>query len=198
MSQGKKTVQAVVGFRVKSGWATAVLLAARMHLPQVLDRRVVDLSDLAVPESRQPYHAAMGKLEGDNAKVAARVKIVQRVTNRSVIELLKDYRNTGWEVGSAGLVVGSEIDPASIKNPHIRAHALEGRLFRTVLEDALRSCGLSCSVVVERNVYSKAADVLARSEDQLKRAVSELGRSLSGPWRADEKMASLAAWMALV
>lgn len=197
MSRERNLVQAAVGFRVKSGWATTVLLVGPVQSPQVLDRRVVEMSDPAVPESRQPYHAAMGMLEEDSAKVTARLGVVQRVTNRSVAELLKDYCDTGCKVHGAGLVVGSQIDPASIKNPHIRAHALEGRLFRNVLEDAVRSCGLTCSVVVERNAYSKAASVLARSEDKLKRAIAGLGRSVSGPWRADEKMAALAAWMVL-
>ncbi len=197
VSDQSKSTRAVVGFRVKSGWATAVLLGGPVQSPQVLDRRVVNLSDPTVPESKQPYHAAMGKLEENNAKVAARLQVVQRATNRSVIELLNDYRDTGCKVRSARLVVGSQIDPASIKNSHIRAHALEGQLFRTALVKAVRSCGLSCSVIVERNAYAEAAAVLARAEDELKRAVSELGRYVSGPWRADEKMAVLAAWMAL-
>lgn len=197
MSYQRKLLQAAVGFRVKSGWATTVLLVGPPQSPQVLDRRVVEMSDAAVPESRQPYHAGMGMLEEDSAKVAGRLEVVQRVTKKSVAQLLKDYCDTGCEVRGAGLVVGSQIDPASIKNAHIRAHALEGRFFRTVLEEAVRSCGLTCSIVLERNAYSKAASALARPEEKLKRAVSGLGRSLGGPWRADEKMAALAAWMVL-
>lgn len=197
MSREAKTTEATIGFRVKSGWATAVLLVGPMQSPQALDRRVIDLSDPDVPESKQPYHGGMGKLEEDGAKVERRTKVVQRVTTKSVTDLLKDYSNLGYKIRGTGLVVGSQIDPASIKNPHIRAHALEGRLFRTVLEDAMRSHGLPCLVVVERNAYALAATVLARSEDELKRAVADFGRSLSGPWRADEKMAALAAWMAL-
>jgi hypothetical protein len=38
---------------------------------------------------------------------------------------------------------------------------------------------------------------LARLEDDLKRALIGLGRSLGGPWRAEEKLAALAAWMVL-
>ncbi|HEV8131501.1 MAG TPA: hypothetical protein VGQ81_09620 [Acidobacteriota bacterium] len=190
--------KAAIGLRVKSGWAAAVLLAGPAESPRVLDRRVLNLSDPSIPESRQPYHGARGKLEEDSAKVAARLKVVERATKASVAELLKDYCNTGCKMLGAGLVVGSQIDPASIKNPHIRAHALEGQLFRTVTEDALRSGGLSCSVVVERDMYSKAAAALGRSEGELKRAMSGLGRSVSGPWRADEKMAALVAWMLLL
>jgi len=89
------------------------------------------------------------------------------------------------------------IDPARIANDHIRAHALEGRLFRTVLERAVRSFRLPCAVMVERGAYATAADRFKRRENDVKRAVTELGRAIAGPWRADEKTAALAAWMAL-
>jgi hypothetical protein len=192
-----EATDAAVGFRVKSGWATAVLLAGPAQTPQALDRRIVELSDPDVPESRQPYHAAMGMLEQDAAKIRRRTKVVQRVAARSVAELLDRFRAVGSPIRGAGLVVGSQIDPASIANPHIRAHALDGALFRSVLTEALRARRLSCSVVTERDIFGKAATVLARPEGDLKRVVSSLGRALEGPWRAEEKLAALAAWMIL-
>ena len=82
--------------------------------------------------------------------------------------------------------------PRSISNPHIRAHALEGQLFRSVLAAALKAHGLTCSVVLEREAYTKAATTLARSEVNVKRAVAALGRSLGGAWRAEEKLAAVA------
>jgi hypothetical protein len=197
MSRQGKAASAAVGLRVKSGWAAAVLLVGPVEKPEAVGRRIVDLSDPDVPESRQPYHAAMGVLEEDEAKIGRRTAVVRRVAAQSVAELLDHFRAAGYHIGSAGLVVGSQVDPASISNPHIRAHALEGRLFRTVLEGALQAHGLSCSVVVERDAYSKAAALLARPADDLRRAVSALGRSLGGPWRAEEKLAALSAWMNL-
>ena len=193
----KNPEEAVVGLRVKSGFAIAVLVAGPVRSPQVLDRRVIDLSDPAVPESRQPHHAEFATLEEDQVKLARRLKIVERVTNTSVTKLLEDYRSMGCRPRGAALAVGSVIDPASITNPHIRAHALEGRLFRTVLEEALTSGGLRCFVLVERDAYAKASSVLGRAEAELKRAVTSLGHSLTGSWRAEEKLAALAAWMAL-
>jgi hypothetical protein len=197
MSREARATKAAVGFRVKSGWATAVLLVGPVQTPEALGRRIVNLSDPDVPESKQPYHAAMGVLEEDEAKIRHRTTVVRRMAARSVTELLDHFRAAGYQVRGAGLVVGSQIDPESISNPHIRAHALEGRLFRSVLEGALQAHGLSCSVVVERDVYSNAAALLARPEDDLKRALSGLGRSLGGPWLAEEKLAALAAWMTL-
>ena len=193
-----KPVPAAIGFRVKSGWATAVLLVGPAREPRVADRRVIELSDRSVPSSRQPYHAVMGASPTNASKVERRLhKVVQQVTRKSVRELLRTYRAGGHRVRAAALVVGSEIDPARIANDHIRAHALEGRLFRTVLAAALASCGLRCAVVVEREAYALAAGVLARTEADLRSAVAELGRSHNGPWRVEEKTAALAAWMLL-
>jgi hypothetical protein len=191
-------MNATFGFRVKSGWAVAVLLAGPVGSPQVLDRRVIQLCDPTIPESKQPHHAKMGTLQTDEAKVGRLRKLIAKVALGSVAELMKSYKSEGRQIRHANLVVGSDIDPAKISNPHIRAHALEGRLFRTVLHDALDSCGVKCSVIVERNAYKQAAGVLKRSELELKQLLTQLGRSLGGPWRADEKLATLAAWLALV
>jgi hypothetical protein len=196
MSQDARTAHAAVGFRVKSGRAITVLVTGSIQAPQLLDRRVIELCDPAIPESRQPCHAGMGTLQTDAAKVERLRRFVIRATNRSVTELMRDYRDAGHRVRAAGLVVGSEIDPTIITNPHIRAHALEGQLFRSVLEDAVRSCGLPCAVFVERTVYARAGEILKRSEQDVKSAVAQLGRRLGGPWRSDEKTASLAAWLA--
>ena len=183
---------------MKSGWATAVLLVGPARAPHVADRRVIELSDPVVPSSRQPYHAVMGASRAAGAKLEQHLrKVVERVTRRSVGVLLREYRTAGHDVRAAGLVVGSTIDPARIANDHIRAHALEGQLFRVVLADAAGSFELPCTVVVEREAYTEAARVLRRSPGDLKRAVAGFGRSLGGPWRADEKTAAAAAWMVL-
>jgi hypothetical protein len=122
---------------------------------------------------------------------------VERVTRRSLTRLLAQYRGQGRTVRGVALVVGSVVDPASIGNDHIRAHALEGQLFRTALERAAKRMRLPCATHVERRLYETAAVRLERTPAQLKRAVAELGRAVQGPWRADEKTATLAAWLAL-
>lgn len=198
VSREVRMADAAIGFRVKSGCATMVLVTGSIQAVRVLDHRVIELCDRAIPESRQPYHAGMGAFQTDEAKVKPLLEAVVRVTGQSVAGLLKDYRSADYRIRAAGLVVGSEIDPGKITNPHIRAHALEGRLFRTALEDALQSCGLPSSVVVERSAYARAAQILKRSEHDLRSSVQTLGRGLGGPWRADEKTATLAAWLALV
>ncbi|HJZ75575.1 MAG TPA: hypothetical protein VKE51_27765 [Vicinamibacterales bacterium] len=89
------------------------------------------------------------------------------------------------------------IDPALIANDHIRIHALEGQLFRAVVQDAANRSRLSCSIWRERDLHAQAGAILERSEDALRDAVAALGRGVGGPWRAEQKAAALAAWLVL-
>jgi hypothetical protein len=194
--EGREQATAV-GFRVKSGWASAVLLGGTVVAPQLLDRQRIDLCDPGVPEAHQPYHAAMGKLQTDEDRIQHLRRLISWAAHQSVSRLLEQCRSAGHRPHGAGLVVGSLGDPSRVSNPHIRAHALEGQLFRTVLQDALQSKGLKCLVVPEKQAYSQAAKVLGQSEANLRTAVAKLGAGRSGSWRADQKVAALAAWMAL-
>ncbi len=190
-------IMASLGFRVKSGWAAAVLLAGPAESPQVLDHRIVELSDPAVPASRQPYHGGRGREERDGSKVARRVAGIRRFARGAVAALIKRYRGAGHQLRGVAVVAGSDIEPERIGNPHIRAHASEGKLFRTVLEDGARRAGLPCLTVLERDLFTQAAEALGRPTPDLKRAVTELGRGRDRGWRAEEKAATLAAWLVL-
>ena len=192
-----KPQPAALGFRVKSGWAAAVQLTGPTRSPQLCDLQRIDLSDPRLPETRQPYHAAMGKLETDARKINPRIRVVRRIAQKSIATLLAGYRQHGYSISRAAFVVGSQIDPDSIANPHIRAHAFEGRLFRSVIEEALHAHRIRTAVLIERNVYAKAVAELKKSSDDLKHLIRNLGRFTDGPWRAEQKLAALAAWIVL-
>lgn len=188
-----------IGFRVKSGRAIAVVLTGSADAPQPLMRIEVALSDPDVAETRQPYHDGFFRQQEDSKEIARRIRIVERCAKASVASLLETIDARGPAASSrlsATLVVGSLIDPATVGNPHIRAHAAEGRLFRTVLADSLAAHGVRASVFVEKDLAAKAAAV-RRSRAQLTRAVDRFGAALGKPWRADEKAASIAAWIGL-
>jgi len=189
---------AALGFRVKSGWAAAVLLTGSARSPQLCDVQRIDLSDPQVPETRQPYHAAMGKLETDPRKIDRRVRVVRSIAQRSVAKLLAGYRQNGYSIRRAALVVGSRIDPASIANLHIRAHALEGQLFRSVLQESLRVHRILSYVLIERDAYAQAAVQVKQSNENVRRVIQKFGQDTEAPWRAEQKLAAVAAWVALV
>lgn len=186
-----------LGFRVKSGYAIAVALRGPASSPSAIARRIVALSDPAIPGTRQPYHDGFFKQQEDPRELGRRVKIVKRCAKRSVAALLEDEGLAGPPCRGAGLVVGSVIDPQTVGNLHIRAHANEGQLFRTVLAEALGSHKIACAVIVEKMLSDTAVKKLRRTDAQIARTVATLGKALGGTWRAEEKAACTAAWMAL-
>ena len=180
------------GFRVKSGFAIAVTLEGSAAAPRATSRRVIEMSDPKVPETRQPYHDGFYQTEENQREISRRVKIVKRRTSQSIATLLKEVH-----VGRAGLVVGSVIDPETVGNPHIRAHAHEGRLFRTVLEDALHEHGVRCRVIVEKQLADTTATGLKQPPREIARILDRFGKTLGRPWRTDEKAAAMAAWLSM-
>jgi len=195
-----KAQTAALGIRVKSGWAVVVLLTDTAPSPQLSDVNRIELCDPRFPETRQPYHAAMGKLETDSTKVNQRERAVRSISQQSLARLLKDYRRKGFRIMRAALVVGSQINPANIANPHIRAHALEGRLFRSAVAETLQANAIRTEVLVERDAYSSVAARLKQSSDEVKRTIEDLRRSALAtgrPWRSEEKLAALAGLFAL-
>lgn len=197
MPQSTPASRAAVAFTVKSGWAAAVLVAGPPASPRVVDSRTVELSDPALPESRQPYHAGFGTARQSGRTLSRLVASVEVYGRRSVGDLLHEHGMAGHEIRGVGIVVGSLIDPERIANAHIRIHALEGRLFRRVVEEAAARSGLPCATWLERDLYARAGEALGLSEGALRAKVADLGRGIAGPWRAEQKVAALAAWLVL-
>ena len=124
---------AAIGFTVKSGWASVVLLTGPAASPRVVSSCRVELSDPAIPESRQPYHAGFGTARSAGPELSRLVAGVKRFGRKSVSDLIRQYQAGEHNLYGAGMVVGSLIDPKTIANDHIRIHALEGQLFRGVV-----------------------------------------------------------------
>ena len=190
--------QTTLGFRVKSGWTMAVLLSGPVSAPKVVDRRRLELADPEVPESTQPFHAGLDLSKANATKVVGRlVRCVERFSERAIAELIEQHRAGGHRIVGAGIVVGSTVDPETIKNDHIKAHAEEGRLFRVVTENSLKASRLQPTIIPEKELFAKATEALGLPEHRLKAELTAMGKAVDGSWRAEEKAAALAAWMAL-
>jgi hypothetical protein len=189
--------RAAVGLTVKSGWAAAVLLTGAPASPLVADSRRIDLSDPAIPESRQPYHAGFATARSAGPELTRLLRSVRRFGRQSVAGLIRDYQAAGHHLAGIGVVVGSLIDPERIANEHIRIHAREGRLFRRVVEQAAAGSGLTCAIWRDRDLGGVAAEALRRPAHHVRDTVTELGGAVDGPWRAEQKAAAMAAWLVL-
>jgi hypothetical protein len=198
MPSKEKSPQLAIGFRVKTGRATAVVMAGPASAPRVLSRKSLQLWDPAIPESHQPWHAELELPTTESALVVPKaLKAVERVALSALRQLVGELRATPGSIVGIALVAGSATDPESIRNPHMRAHAREGQLFPHALAAAAKTMRIPAVTLVESEVSATAAAKLKKTPDAIKLAVTELGRAVGKPWSAEEKAAAAAAWITL-
>src|SRR5712692_265833 len=187
-----------IGFRVRTGNATAVMLGGPAASPRFLARLYTPLVDMDDPEARQPYHVVTEQDEERGMRLVRQtLKTATANAARATRGLINRARNSDYEVRAAVLVVGSDTNPASIRQPHVRAHALEGRLYREAVEGAVSRCGLASRILVERDALETREEAVGKPRAELKAALKTFAKEAGRPWRSQEKAAALAAWVAL-
>ena len=143
-----------VGLRIKSGFAIAVIVSKGSTGCAIEAVHTVALSTQELPQTRFPFHPTIELPERQGAALSDQaVKEVRRIAAREMSKLLQESPG----IKRAAMVVGSVIDPDSLGNPHVRVHALEGKLFREVVGEALAEQGIDCGVLVERDAYAKGS-----------------------------------------
>jgi hypothetical protein len=114
--------------------------------------------------------------------------------------VLKELSGKGYRASGCGLQMGSgrPLPPlAEILASHPLLHTAEGEFYRNAILDASDHCGLRTTRVREREAYEQAAALLRLSPTELQHRLDEMGKPIGPPWRQDEKLAALAAWLVL-
>ncbi|MCI4371947.1 MAG: hypothetical protein L3J78_04790, partial [Thermoplasmata archaeon] len=166
--------------------------------PRFLARLYIPLVDMDDDEARQPYHVVTEEDE-ERGMMLVRQSLTTATANasRATHDLIDRARDSDCDVRAAVLVIGSDTDPVSIHQPHVRAHALEGRLYREAVEGGVSQCGLAYRVIVERGAFGTAEKALGQPRARLATAIAAFGKAAGRPWQSQDKAAALAAWMAL-
>jgi hypothetical protein len=191
-----------VGLKAHSGWAALVAIGVAGDELQACDRRRIELVEPGdVGWAKQPYHAAED-LPPDKARrlVDRGVNAAHRVAAREMQALVKRSNKAGHEiVGCAVLVPAPMPDwtTGQILAVHMRMHKAEGVLFPAALSRAAAACNLNLFAIPEKELGARVEKSLGISLDTgMKQAVT-LGQSVGPPWGKDQKLATLAAIIAL-
>jgi hypothetical protein len=189
---------ACLGLRAKTARAIAVVVSGPGDSPQAVTRAEITLNTPDVPALFQPYHEVMN-LPWDQAVVAARnsERAIEAAATRSLKSVLLDMRARGLKITCVAIVGAPERKLESIGSPHIRAHAAEGVLFRHVWEVAAEALRVPALAFSEKDFEPFAATQLGLPLADLHSQLAEFGHAVGRPWRADEKAAATAAWLAL-
>jgi hypothetical protein len=195
------TKRAALGFRAHSGWAALVAVAGSAESPEVILRRRLVIADPDLSGSKQPYHAAEPMAFPDADAFINRCTDSTRAMAKKVVrEVVAEVTSKGFAMAGACVLLGSGRpvgDLAKILSSHPLIHTAEGEFYRNALKQACESCGLAFSGVKERELKGHAAAALGIPAAEIENRVSRLGKTLGPPWRQDEKLSAIAAWIVL-
>ncbi len=187
-----------IGLRAKTARAIAVVLGGSVDIPIVLVKTEIKLADPKIPATAQPYHQVMDlPWQESEREVRKYARAIEAIARKALAQMIKEQRAKGMQVSGVGIVGAKDRDLARIGNPHIRAHAAEGILFRHVLDLAAEANGLKWRAFVDRQFDEITSAELGSQCATVKRKMNDMGRGLAPPWRADEKQAATAAWLVL-
>jgi hypothetical protein len=189
---------ACLGLRAKTGRAIAVVVAGTEQSPRGVSRIELTLGALDTPALFQPYHEVMNR-PWEQAVIAVRAAehSIEANAKRALESVLHNLRTKSLDLTRIAVVGAPDRNLAAIGSPHIRAHAAEGVLFRHVWQVAAEALGVPSFAFAEKGFESFAAERLRLSIDALRAQLGNFGNALGRPWRADEKSAATAAWLAL-
>lgn len=190
-----------LGFRVHSGWACMVAVAAPSHASVAIERRRLELIDRKAGTADQPYHAAKDMTLPDaRAFLDQRARAARDFATASLRQNLSYLAANGCKPARACVLLGSgrpTDDLAATLRSHPMIHTAEGHFFRNALLQACESCRVPVITIKEKELFTSAAATLRVSPEELQRRIAALGKSIGPPWRQDEKLCTLAAWLAL-
>ena len=197
----KNTNSAALGFRAHSGWAAAVALGGSPRSPEVIDRRRIALIEPGSPGGVQPYHVARTMdLPKAEEFIQGVIVAIDRTALHAVRAFSEAISGSGHTIASCGIVLASGRALPSLEatlRSHAMVHTAEGELYRAAIARAAKNMNWRCVRVPERDLYKLAAKHLRIPEPKLNLRITEMGRAIGRPWSADEKCATLVAWLAI-
>jgi hypothetical protein len=192
---------AAIGCRAHTGWASLVAVTGGPARPEVLVRRRVELGDPAGRVKRNAYQSGRGL---EPAAAAALVEDAERIAAEQAAAALertmRDVANEGGVARSCAVVVGAlsgDVPLESILRSHALAHAAEGRLYQGALLNGAESNGLEALAVPKQSIWEEGEKALGVGREELRQWIDRLRREVGPPWAQDQKLAALAAWIAL-
>jgi hypothetical protein len=193
--------KATVGFRVHSGWSTAVVVSVEKDVPKVLRRERLQLVKTFSFRFRQPYHTAEKmRVEDRGSFVAGVRKEAERLAWRFLTGMQAEMETEGYRLDRGALLLASgralpELE--KILMSHALIHTADGELFREVIRRACERCGFGVTCVKEKELLGEFGERFSIRAPEIQRRVTEMGKAFGAPWSQDEKFATLVAWLTI-
>lgn len=202
-------VRAAIGLRAIRGGAVAVAVAVENGDPRVVLSTLLATAAEGDRLAFEPYHVAFEMAQGLGGHVppeAARLVAEGRgrqeaIAAENLDKLVGRLRDEGFDPAVAALLVNragwmSDLLQHALSAPEHPA-VIEGLAVREALRFASARCGLPVTEMDEKSLPESASAVLGLSPAALEARLNALGVTAGRPWRKEQKLACLAAWVAV-
>ena len=195
-------MRVAIGLKSHSGWAAVVAVGIERNEIRLVDRRRIELVEPAdISWAKQPYHAAETlDAKGAEVLVTRGIKSAHLIAVRELQTEIERLWSYGHEIAACVVLKPSPMPDwsvAEILSVHIRMHKAEGVLFPQALANAAEECGLKLVKVAEKRLEETAKEVFGGRLTATLDKLAALGKLAGPPWGKDQKMATLAAVIAL-
>jgi hypothetical protein len=181
---------ASIGFRLHTGWAMLVAVAAEGEALRVVHRCRVEL--FPPSRGRFVYHEAEELPLPDAGRLIESVRHTAEDTARTAVRsAIKNLKVTGACIPTGSASVPNDL--AAVLGSHARIHAAEGALYAGAIASACEHFHIPLITVRERDVWSRASTNAGMSEADLRARIDAVRKTLGPPWTADHKIATAAA-----
>lgn len=196
-----------LGFRAGKSGSVVVGVALEKREPRVVISTHLATAAEGDRVSLEPYHVAFEIMQSRGASTEAAAAVTEgrkrqdRLAVKNLNALTRQLKKTGYEPVIAALLVNragwiTDLLQYSLGAPEHPSVA-EGLAVRDALRFALRKSELEVAEMDEKLLPETASKALDLSAASIDARLGELGIAAGKPWRKEQKLACLAAWLAI-
>jgi hypothetical protein len=197
-----------LGFRAGRGGSVVVGVAIDGREPRVVLSTFLATAAEGDRLSLEPYHVAyeMGRDASGGVSPEARAAVTEgrkrqyRLAAKGLDDLVRTLGAKKYNPSIAALLVNragwlTDLLEHSLSAPE-HPPVTEGLAVREALRSAFKRSGIRTIELDEKSLPDTAAKQLHRPAADIDRSLKDLGAAAGKPWRKEQKLACLAAWLA--